>query len=64
VLRDYRSEIVDDFDRLAGRRLRLALVTPSTGGGKTVTLVALAGAGWQPEAGFGRGALLLLGVPR
>jgi hypothetical protein len=62
VLRD--SEIIDDFDRLAARRVRSALVTAVTGSGKAVTLVALPVAAWQPDAGVGCSGLLFSGAPR
>jgi hypothetical protein len=64
VLRDYQSQITHDFDRLAAGRVRLALVTALTGAAKTVMLVALPVAAWQPDAEVGCGGLLLLGAPR
>jgi superfamily II DNA or RNA helicase len=67
VLSEYQGEIFHDFDHLADRRVRSALVTVSTSSGKTVTastLVASAVAAWQPEAGVCCGGLRLLGVPR
>jgi len=36
VLRDYQSEIIDDFDRLVARGVRSVLVTAPTGSVKTV----------------------------
>jgi hypothetical protein len=64
VLRDYHSEIIDDFERLAARRVRSALLTAVTGSGNAVPLVALPVAAWQPDAGVGCGGLLLLRAPR
>jgi hypothetical protein len=55
-VRDYQSEIIDHFDRLAAGGLRSALVT-------AVTLVAFAVA-WRSEAGVGCGGRLILGAPR
>jgi superfamily II DNA or RNA helicase len=59
VPRDYQSRLIDDFDRFAARRVRSALVSAVTGSGNTVTLVTLAVASWEPEAG-----LLVPGAPR
>jgi hypothetical protein len=64
VVHDYQSEIIDECDPLAVRRVRPAHVTTSIDGGKTVTLVALAVATWQPAAGVGCCALPFLGAPR
>jgi hypothetical protein len=58
-LRDYQSQLIDDFDCLAALRVRSAPVTAVAGSGNMVTLVTLAVAASEPDAG-----LLISGTPR